>query len=359
LIRCVDINATLNPTLYNIVRSYETLVAAFSTVNGNYKKAIIFENDAFKFSTGNDARRVNKEFFGNNFYEMNKLAIRRLTYKDCFLNGEFRSPREFVESGLPLNWVTWMRLRSVVFATRQQLRKADASDTMALSINNFLSRAKKGSRNFRNILEKNRVDNANVLLFPTTLTILNLINFPTSDRKIMEGTLLSWIRPWLPSTIKYFVFRFQYNSLPLNNRISNFDVNVDPHCTFCRLADPDTHSRENLAHCFFYCDIVLNLIHQTNNLFFFPTDPDTLKSVYWFGTYNEFTSTINQSIILTFLDIFRFIIFKLKGRKILPEFILVRQQLTFIVRTILGQNNRLSDHIRNNNLYENLVPALG
>jgi hypothetical protein len=125
------------------------------------------------------------------------------------------------------------------------------------------------------------------------------------------------------------------------------------------LADPDTNIRENFAHCFFDCDTVLNLIYLTNNQFFSPTDPETLKNVYWFGTHNNSTTAIDQSIILTFWDTFRFIIFKLKGRKIIPEFVLVRQQLTFLLRTILGQNNRLRDHIRNNNLYANLVPALG
>jgi hypothetical protein len=100
-IRPCDIEKEVNPLMYEMVVGYRDFYGKFSSLNGNFKEAYIFDNPAVLVEptfTGT----INQSTFGAEFYMQNKLALRTLKFKDCFINGNFKSTLEFSRDGLPL-----------------------------------------------------------------------------------------------------------------------------------------------------------------------------------------------------------------------------------------------------------------
>ena len=64
LLRKCDLDPALYPISYNIVASFSEFYDAFSAVNGNYKEAYIFDNNAFNLN----GEPIGPDFFGINFF---------------------------------------------------------------------------------------------------------------------------------------------------------------------------------------------------------------------------------------------------------------------------------------------------
>ena len=74
------------------------------------------------------------------------------------------------------------------------------------------------------------------------------------------------------------MFLFRNNQLPLNNRINAFDDTVDPRCTFCRIIDNNTASRDGLSHVFRTCIVTDRLIAQLITKLEPIPDPNSIDS---------------------------------------------------------------------------------
>jgi hypothetical protein len=141
-IRAVDFDRQLHPILSNIMESYEILLENHMKVNNNYKKSVIFCNNAFTDGTG---AVLNEEFFGRNFVTAHLARLRSLQFDDCFTNDLYKSRAEFADMGLPINQPTWWRLQLELLHCRQKYRK---EDNTSISIETLFDRCKKGSRKF-------------------------------------------------------------------------------------------------------------------------------------------------------------------------------------------------------------------
>ena len=114
LLRKSDINPIVHPILANLVTSYSDFNGKFSAVNGNYKEAYIFENDAFQFQNN----KIDVEFFGRNFYDRYKSKVRSLIFSSCYIGPRLKTVAEFAADGLPLTSVVWMRLQAALTHSR-------------------------------------------------------------------------------------------------------------------------------------------------------------------------------------------------------------------------------------------------
>jgi hypothetical protein len=108
-VRLRDVNEGCHPILYGICEAYEKFYFNFSR-SDNYKFAQLFDNPNFRDPQTNN--QLTPEFFGREFYRLNKQNIRKLTYNDCFSGTLFKSIREFREMELPLTIALWLRLRN-------------------------------------------------------------------------------------------------------------------------------------------------------------------------------------------------------------------------------------------------------
>jgi hypothetical protein len=331
-IHSCDMSPESHPILHNIVQSYVALLGEFTKINDNYIGAKILGNPAF---TDSNNRQLGPDFFGFRFFEEHKVVLRNLKYSDCFQGNIFLSVAGFRQINLPLPIATWMRLRGALLYSRRKIK--DLNLRMLLLPNNiddFFNRA----RMFRNILEKARDSLMDIRDARQVTTFANLTNTVPPAGALTGACWGSWSHSWIPSWLKMFIFKFRNNILPLTNRIGNFIAGVEPYCTLCSIAEPDSDVRESFSHCFFDCNCIHDLIYNFSAEFFALLDPDSIKLQYWYGTSTilDLTPRKGQIIITYFWDTFRYTIFRMKQAKIIPTIDVVKERLLFCLRTSLG-----------------------
>jgi exonuclease III len=351
----IDINRNTNPILYNLAESFECLVTGFSKLNGNYKKANIFNNGAF---VNGENQTPNIEFFGREFYRNHKETIRLLKFEDCFQNGRFRSAAGFAELGLPINQATWWRLQLLILHSRQKYKKLDpVCEAKSRDITELFSTYRKGSKLFRQILEHETFSNVDIRNLRVVNTFFQLTGTGNIDDSKLMCCLGSWSKTWLASDIKNFIFRFRNNILHLSNRVHRYDPGVNPNCFFCRMRGQILH--ESFNHCFWECNTVADMI---NNFFleFFPgIGIEDRKTHYWYGFRTEEEPELSQSLQLNIWDFFRFIIFKFKMRHIVPNYNSVKSQSLFLVKTSIIHKRAIREYMSNKPIFANILQALG
>ena len=143
----------VNPILHGFAQSYELFYGEFSKINGNYKSAFIFRNPAFSRDRDTNLT-LDENFFGEATYNAYKNQIRTLKFCDCFTGNRVKSIDELLLVGIRLLPACWIRLQSALLLARNRLQKNDISDSVSMSIEAFLDTVKKGSKKFRNILER-------------------------------------------------------------------------------------------------------------------------------------------------------------------------------------------------------------
>ena len=89
------------------------------------------------------------------------------------------------------------------------------------------------------------------------LTGINVIS--ETRAKNMYG---AWNKHFLSSEIKVFMFKFYNNTLGTNLRVSKFNYEINPECTFCSINGPHPASREDFAHLFFHCPTTKKIIQE-------------------------------------------------------------------------------------------------
>jgi hypothetical protein len=255
-----------------------------------------------------------------------------------------------------------MRLRSVLLASKNRIRTVPKPPIrVPTDVGEFLGGVRKGSKKFRTVLEWRNNSSFKCAELRSVTTFENLTNSKYPDPPHIYNCLGSWNRSWLPSDLKMFIYKFRYNALPLANRISNFNQNIDPLCSFCRMRDPDSDVRECLSHCFFDCDSINDFIYRFNNEFLGFRDPALIKNIYWFGTGSgtDLLPSLKQSIINTVWDSFRYVFFKFKLRRIIPTYDMVSNGTLFCLKTSLLTNPTVRNYMLNDNLLANLARAMG
>jgi hypothetical protein len=118
--------------------------------------------------------------------------------------------------------------------------------------------------------------------------------------------------------------------------------------------------RTIFSHCFFDCEPIHEILYYVKQIFFpDQTDPEAFKYAYWYGRYSESTGKTNQLITLNFWDIFRYTIFKLKVRRILPNPVMVRRTACFIFKTTLLNSKYIKDHLDSSADWAPFLRAIG
>jgi hypothetical protein len=336
------------------VVSYRNFYGAFSKCYNNFKLAYIFDNPAFCIGP-EFTDTITEGFFGRAFYNTHTIRIRTLRYCDCFINENFKDVNAFAADGLPFPVATWMRLRACLLRSRNVLT-SNVNLNLTKNIEEFLSIPTKGSKRFRKFFD--RVDSANAVIenLRSTQTFYGLIDLPVRNTIISCNTL--WTKSFISNDFRDFLFKCRYNYLPLNNRRAAYDPDANPHCSFCRIQDPDTDTRESFAHIFFSCPTTIELIR--NLLRFFVTAPDdnlSIKKLVWNG---ELAGADNiQFILLFFWDSFRYTVYRYKVSRRIPNFLMVKKEIFFIIKTTLYNKNNFRNIIDNTRELANWLPALG
>jgi hypothetical protein len=87
----------------------------------------------------------------------------------------------------------------------------------------FLTRFKKGSRQFRNIFEEDKNMAIKIRNETRTKTFFRLIGLPVPDAELCHNLNNEWNTLQYPVKLREFVFKFRNNLLGLNTRVSHFN----------------------------------------------------------------------------------------------------------------------------------------
>jgi hypothetical protein len=245
-IRLCDVDRELHPILYEFVHDYSQFYGKFCGANSNYKEGYIFDNQSFM--AGPDYRTTIKAgTFGRVFYNQYKNNIRALTFSDCFSEEGFKPIRDFANGGLPFTPAAWLSLRLTLLHAKALLTKENVFPLNKIqNINNFMLAAIKGSKRFRKILTAGNPP-ANIR---SVQSFADLVELPVPVGTALRNICISWSHSCCGNQLREFIFKFRYNYLNLNNRVNAFNPEIDPRCTFCRIRDRETRTRDSLRHFF-------------------------------------------------------------------------------------------------------------
>ena len=156
---------------------------------------------------------------------------------------------------IPLSLLTYIRVGNALnhlFSTRA---RGQNQNTLATTIENFLMRFKKGSKPIRNIMAEKRKLHQEAKLPQTLSTFFRITNLPVPENNELKKIASFWQTSTLPNRIKDFAFKFLYNKLHTNTRLSHMigENNIDRGCTFCSISKLLPAPEETFQHLFWDC----------------------------------------------------------------------------------------------------------
>jgi hypothetical protein len=341
-LRPSDIDQQKNPILFGLSIAGRTLLAEYSKMYNNYKIVPFVDNPAF-IRSNIDTGLIDCNFFGRNFYEVNKAILRELTIDQCTRDGNILPLDEFRVVGLNLTVVIWMRLSmSISFNIRKYSKPESPLDGRSLS--QFLNSIKKGSRKFHTVLKSQSISSNNIRGSVSVATFCRNISLEKPPNKILEHMFGFWNTSFLPNELREFLFLERNNCIKVGARVIHYVANASDKCYFCKAINPDTVNRETYEHLFKTCPITLNVLRglmRTTGILY-GLDMGGYFEKYWFGIKdNEF----NFSIFLIFA-IVRHVLWKFKIRKMFPSHLQFAGVFVSYLKTIQYVRPRLFDNIK-------------
>jgi hypothetical protein len=355
LLRTMDVNRNEHPILYNLASAFCNFSTALSKKDSNFKTGQIFLNPHF-IRSGTDNGLIDIPFFTREIYDDCKSAIRNLTFEDCFMNGIFRTKLQFRDIGLRLNDTVWIRLRGAITHAKASFGSVPRENE-STSVAAFVRGFKKGSKKFREIIEYDSKLAECRKTLRTVITFSEITDTTVPESEFLGKILSLWNRSFLPNELREFFFKERNNCLPLNNRIANFVQNASDKCSFCKIINPETLTRESFTHLFLDCLVTrgnLNGFIRIIRIPVLPNDPN-LKNIFWYGIVE---GELDKELLLIF-EIFRYCIWKEKTAKKIPHVLTVTESFFNILNTIFGISFKIRDNFTKNPKCANLLQAMG
>ena len=125
------------------------------------------------------------------------------------------------------------------------------------------------------------------------------------------------------------------------------------------MIDRDTLVRDSFVHFFYNCPVTNNLLFQWTRALVPPPDINSLnfKKLYWYG-YDDIINDQTGSLGLV-MDIFKYVVWKSKQRRRLPNSIMLSREIGFILDLACAENVSFRHTSSNINLIANLFQARG
>ena len=173
--------------------------------------------------------------------------------------------------------------------------------------------------------------------------------------------LNSWNISFMHNDMKDFIFRLRNNQLLTNDRLHAIDGLHNAACTFCKIRGVSGADPESFAHIFLNCLVTIDFLRQWCSQMKPAPDLDSAdgRNFFWYGTLNR-ENLENDSKYINFLfDCFRFLIWKFRCRKRVPNYPAFKRELDFLIFNTLRGSQSFYRKIMNINLCSNLIPARG
>jgi hypothetical protein len=229
-------------------------------------------------------------------------------------------------------------------------------DVPPRSLDLFISRIKKGSKAFRNVIDRSVYQKSRL----TDLTVLNSFAEITDTRlpeiTVLKNFISGWNCTFLDNNFREFIYKCRNNCLRTGDRLSHLLPSYNDRCFLCKGIIRDSSPRETFLHLFRRCVVTSSLLLRFNKHFKLEWNIENFnfENLYWYGSIG---TQLDRQALLVY-DIFRYQIWNMKNRKII-DFDFVIGNTIDQLRTIfiLKPSIKLS-FTRNNNL-ANILQATG
>jgi len=145
-----------------------------------------------------------------------------------------------------------------------------------------------------------------------------------------------WNRTFIPNDMRNFLFLERNNRLLTNNRANALNPDTDPNCTFCKIKGVGI--RDGFGHLFFTCNTTNTLKLGVENI----VGPTSIYE-YWFGLNDD---KVNLETLLIW-ETFRYVIWKNKQRRRLPNLVIVISEMCTILKIMSKLNKFVGTVLKN------------
>jgi hypothetical protein len=352
LARSLDFDRRSCPILFEIASAYETFVGCFGKIGSNLLEVPVFANPNIVRSLS-DRRLLDIAFFGKEFYELHKNALRRLSINNCMIDGRFRSIEEFRDINIPLSIKTWMGLRSAVLLAKKVITP---NDKPPVSLDRFLRGIKKGSKKFREVIDRSVYQSRTVLDLATVIGFARITETQTPELIITKNFVSGWACTFLENDFREFIFKCRNNMLRTGDRLSHMLLNVNDTCRLCLGMLDGLKHRETFLHLFRSCPVTSNILLRLNIRCKLNWDisDSNFDSIYWYG---DCAGNLDRNVLL-FYDIFRYQLWAMKIRKTMDTNLLIENVL-FHLKSIFTCKPTIKAAFLKNNRLSNILQAMG
>ena len=194
-------------------------------------------------------RTIDENFLGNppHFDAVSKLA--RLTFDQFWTGGRGRELLEITQTtGIQFTVEQAEKIIGICRDAVTRYSKECPTEKSSSALIEFISRYKKGSKIFRNILTKDKAVFIphNIKKYSTNTDCVININQSRALGKL-------WASPFFDNALKTFIFKLHNNTLGYNYMVRKFVRNHPETCTFCDIRQTEDEVRETPLHLFFQC----------------------------------------------------------------------------------------------------------
>ncbi len=333
-------------TLNYIVDSYMQFKSKFTVIGNNYLTVPLYCNAAFGYDRGNH-KKLDSDFFGITMPGQYRDRVIKLTWGSLTVNGVLATKPEIENIlGEMLTREQYCNLKAAYRSAVNRYQKIDAT---SLTISEFHSKFKKGSRNFRNVMSYGSTV-IKVSGSRPCKTFARLIDCPVPVEARAAAMYTSWSSHFLNTSIRDFLFKFYNNILGINTRVANFNQNINAGCTFCGINGPFPVPAETFTHLFFDCNHVQNILGRLYDKYL--CNFDLNKNSFFITNINE--KECENWPVMLFFNIVRYNIWQNKLEKKIPVFYKICVEIEYAFETIFGTSPKVFDMFNNCNYFQKI-----
>ncbi len=312
----------------NIINSFCTFKSKFTNKFNNYMSVPIYCNTAFGYGRGL-RNTLDDSFFDTFEHGDLRTTVLGLTWSDITVNGRILTRETLaIRFGLALTMEKYGLLCNVFrIATRKYYRP----DSNSTSIRAFMMSFKKGTKNFRKVIDT--PDRVQYIVMSTQAkTFLKTTETTEPSAQRLKSLFSNWNLHYLCSGIRVFIFKYYSNILGLNSRIAHFNREVYAGCTFCVMRKNLPAPKETLSHIFFNCPTTSDILVKFYEKYLRGITLE--QNTFFLSNASEYECE-NKPLSVV-LDLVRYVIWQHKLNKKLPNFNVFETELQYTLGVVAG-----------------------
>jgi hypothetical protein len=284
-----------------------------------------------------------RQFFGRNTTNelLEKIALIRL--EDITdRNGIKTLDQLNMDVNINFSLVEYMRLSEAI--TFFLDKKKDAPVAIPIGVQAFFLSFEKGSKKIRKALSAN-VPKIDILKVPSMTTFLNISTIGNATEKIIRNAAGFWNFSPIKNTIREFQYKFIFNQLGLNNRVSHFVQNYSKACTLCtKSAVPEPVPDETFLHLFYDCPTTRSIRDKIIRKHFsaLAHRPRNILLRFWLLADIDNNTNLFISAAVCTLN---YLIWNMKLKRDITSFSTLEQNWIYILDTLVKQSLKIREAV--------------